>query len=81
MEDLTCCRKKVIDDSRLIEVMDRNDEPEDYLEYDNPDVPIVDAATMDSMVEDYFERPGSHTSKLSSRPAGEARIRFGKTCS
>ena len=61
VEDLTCCRKKVIDDSRLIEVMDRNDEPEDYLEYDNPDVPIVDAATMDSMVEDYFERPGFDT--------------------
>lgn len=61
VEDLTCCRKKVIDDSRLIEVMDRNDEPEDYLEYDNPDVPIVDAATMDSIVEDYFERPGFDT--------------------
>lgn len=83
--DLTCCRKKLIDDSRLLEVMDRNDEPEDYLEYDNPDVPIVDAATMDSMVEDYFERPGFDTPvqctfKRSLRPVGEARIRFGKTC-
>ena len=61
VKELTCCRKKEVADSKLIEVMDRNDDPEDYLDYDKLETPIADATTMDSMAENYFERPGFDT--------------------